>query len=106
VKLKESAAEPKQEALVEKTHTSGQHVPVDQVKQPDVARKPDVRQEPPVPVEPLSGAVVEEKEVNQEKDVIPAALQDGEQQVRMNTALSFYCSFVILCPCLELQLCC
>lgn len=88
VKLKESAAEPKQEALAEKIHTSGQNVPIEQVKQPDIARKPDVRQEPPVPVEPPavhSGAVVEKKKVKQEKDVVPAALQHGEQQVGMNS---------------------
>jgi len=87
VKLKEGAAEPKQEALDEKLRTSGQNVPVEQVKQPDIARKPDIRQEPPVPVEPhtvQAGAAVEEKEVKQKKDVVPAALQHGEQQVRMN----------------------
>jgi hypothetical protein len=87
VKPKESAAEPKQEALAEKIDTGGQNVPIEQVKQPDIARKPDVRQEPPVPVEPpavQSGAVVEKKEVKQGKDMVPAALQHGEKQVRMN----------------------
>jgi hypothetical protein len=88
VKLKESAAEPQQEASAEKIRTSGQNVPIVQVKQPDIARKPDVRQEPPVPVEPpavQSGAVVEKKEVKQEKDVVPAAPQHGEQQVGVNS---------------------
>jgi len=87
VKLKENAAEPKQGALAEKIHTDGQNVPIEQVKQPDIARKPDIRQEPPVPVEPAAvqaGAVVEEKEVKQEKDVVPGALQHGKQQVGMN----------------------
>lgn len=84
VKLKESGAEPKQEALAEKMHTSGQNVPVEQVKQPDIARKPNIRQEPPVPVEPAAvqaGAEVEVKKVKQEKDVVPAALQHVKQQV-------------------------
>jgi hypothetical protein len=88
VKLKESATEPQQEALAEKIHTSGQNVPVVQVKQPDIARKPDVRQEPPIPVEPpavQSGAGVEKKEVKQEKDVVPAAPQNSEQQVGLNS---------------------
>jgi len=87
VNLKESAAEPKQEALNEKVHASGQNVPIEQVKQPDIARKPDIRQEPPVPVEPpavQAGAEVEEKKVKQEKDVVPAAQQHGKQQVGMN----------------------
>jgi hypothetical protein len=87
VKLKESAAEPKQEALAENIPTNGQNVPIEQGKQPDIVRKPDIRQEPPVPVEPPAvhaGAVVEEKEVKQEKDVVPAALQHGKQQVGMN----------------------
>jgi hypothetical protein len=86
VKLKESAAEPKQQALAEKIQ-SGQNVPKEQVKQPDLARKPDVRQEPPVPVEPpavQAGAVVQEKEVKQEKDMVPAALQHNKQQVGIN----------------------
>jgi len=80
VKLKESAAEPKQEALDEK-------MPIEQVKQQDIARKPDIRQEPPVPVEPAAvqaGAEGEEKKVKQEKDVVPAALQHSKQQVGMN----------------------
>jgi hypothetical protein len=82
VKRKESAADPKQEALDEKMHTSGQNVPIEQVKQPDIARKPDIRQEPPVPVEPAAvqtGAEVEEKKVKQEKDVVPAAPQHDKQ---------------------------
>lgn len=86
VKLKENAAEPKQEAVDEKIHTNEQNVPVEQVKQPDTARKPDIRQEPPVPVEPpavQAGADVGQKEVKQKKDV-PAALQHDEQQVGMN----------------------
>jgi len=116
VKPKESAAEPKQEALDEKKHTGGQNVPVEQVKQPDLARKPDIRQEPPVPVEPRAvqaGAEVEEKEVKQKKDVVPAALQHGEQQVGMNPLLyHFTAGSVTPSPSLseefnmKLQLCC
>jgi hypothetical protein len=116
VKPKESAAEPKQEAPAEKIHTGGQNVPVEQVKQPDVARKSDVRQEPPVPVEPpavQSGAVVEKKEVKQEKDMVPAALQHGEQQVRMKPSrYNFTAVAITPSPCLsedvhmKLRLCC
>jgi hypothetical protein len=116
VKLKESPAEPKQEALDEKIHTSGQNVPKEQVKQSDIARKPDIRQEPPVPVEPAAvqaGAEVDEKEVKQEKDVVPAALQHGKQQVGMNPLhYPFNAGSITPSPSLsvgfnmKLQLCC
>jgi len=116
VKLKESGAEPKQEALDEKMHTSGQNVPIEQVKQPDIARKPNIRQEPPVPVEPAAvqtGAEVEVKKVKQEKDVVPAALQHVKQQVGMNPLhYHFTAGSVIPSPSLseefnlKLQLCC
>jgi len=114
VKRKESAADPKQEALDEKMHTSGQNVPIEQVKQPDIARKPDIRQEPPVPVEPAAvqtGAEVEEKKVKQEKDVVPAAPQH-DKQVGMNPLHYFTAGSIIPSPSLseefnlKLQLCC
>ena len=116
VKLKDSAAEPKQEVLAEKIHASGQNVPIEQVKQPDMERKPDVRQEPPVPVEPPAeqlGAVVEKKEVQQDKDAVPAALQHGKQQVGLNSLhYHFTAGYIRPSPSLseefnmKLQLCC
>jgi hypothetical protein len=85
VKLKESAAEPKQEPLVGNKNIGGQNP---QVQQLDVPRKADVRQEPPVPVEPAvvpSASVPEKKEP---KDII--------QQVRVNELR--YCTAVSAAP--------
>jgi hypothetical protein len=87
VRLKDSASELKQEPLVGNIDTGGQNLQIQQVQQVDVARKPDVRQEPPVPVEPQavpSVAIAEKKDKEQERDIIPPALQHGEKQVRMN----------------------